>query len=72
VRGERSADRPGSGLGLFLVAQFAQFHGGTARYEVSERGGARFVVTLPRRPGQPSVGVGQQTGPPRNGDRLEL
>lgn len=72
VRGERSADRPGSGLGLFLVAQFAQFHDGAARYEVSERGGARFVVTLPRRPGQPSVGVGQQPSTPRNGDGLEL
>ena len=52
VRGERAADRPGTGLGLFLVQQFAQFHGGSARCLVSERGGARFVVTLPRRPGQ--------------------
>lgn len=54
VRGERAADRPGTGLGLFLVQQFAQFHGGTARCLTSERGGARFVVTLPRRPGQSS------------------
>ncbi len=52
VRGERAADRPGTGLGLFLVQQFAQFHAGSARCTVSERGGARFVVTLPRRPGQ--------------------
>lgn len=52
VRGERAADRPGTGLGLFLVQQFAQFHGGSARCLMSERGGARFVVTLPRRPGQ--------------------
>jgi PAS domain S-box-containing protein len=52
VRGERAADRPGTGLGLFLVQQFAQFHGGSARCLVSERGGARFVVNLPRRPGQ--------------------
>ena len=57
VRGERSADRPGTGLGLFLVQQFAQFHGGTARCLESTRGGARFVVTLPRRPGQLSAGV---------------
>lgn len=55
VRGDRAADRPGTGLGLFLVQQFAQFHGGTARCLVSERGGARFVVTLPRRPGQPAT-----------------
>ncbi len=52
VRGERTADRPGTGLGLFLVQQFAQFHGGTTRCIESERGGARFVVTMPRRPGQ--------------------
>ena len=57
VRGEKAADRPGTGLGLFLVQQFAQFHGGTARCLQSTRGGARFVVTLPRRPGQLSAGV---------------
>jgi PAS domain S-box-containing protein len=72
VRGEQSADRPGSGLGLFLVAQFAQFHSGSARYEVSPRGGARFVVSLPRRPGLPSVGVGQQTRSTSDRDGLEL
>ena len=48
VRGERSADRPGSGLGLYLVQQFAQFHGGRAWCEDVETGGVRFVVTLPR------------------------
>ncbi|MFN8023956.1 MAG: ATP-binding protein [Acidimicrobiales bacterium] len=58
VRGEKAADRPGTGLGLFLVQQFAQFHGGSARCLVSERGGARFVVTLPRRPGQLAVTAG--------------
>jgi PAS domain S-box-containing protein len=60
VRGERAADRPGTGLGLFLVQQFAQFHGGSARCLVSARGGARFVVTVPRRPGQTTaVGAGE-------------
>ena len=44
----------------------------SARYEVSPRGGARFVVSLPRRPGQPSVGVGQQPRPTGDGDGLEL
>ncbi len=53
VRGARSADRPGSGLGLYLVQQFAQFHGGRAWCEDGERGGARFVVTLPRTGGEP-------------------
>ena len=56
VRGERSADRPGTGLGLFLVQQFARFHGGSARCMPSERGGARFLVTLPRRPGTRTLG----------------
>lgn len=70
VRGERSADRPGTGLGLFLVQQFAQFHGGSARCEASARGGARFVVTLPRRPD--SVGVGKEPRPPRHRDSFEL
>lgn len=60
VRGEKASDRPGTGLGLFLVQQFALFHGGSARCMRSELGGARFVVTLPRRPGHDSVGVGQQ------------
>lgn len=72
VRGERSVDRPGTGLGLFLVQQFAQFHGGSVRCSRSERGGARFVVTLPRRPGAESAGVGQETRTPSDGDSLEL
>jgi len=60
VRGERAADRPGTGLGLFLVQQFAQFHGGSTRCMASERGGARFVVTMPRRPGQtPATRTGE-------------
>jgi len=49
VRGERSENRPGSGLGLYLVQQFAQFHGGRAWCEDAPDGGARFVVSLPRR-----------------------
>lgn len=56
VRGERSADRPGTGLGLFLVQQFARFHGGSARCMPSERGGARFLVTLPRQPDTQAFG----------------
>ena len=48
TRGAASAQTPGTGLGLFLVRRFAEFHGGTARYEHSARGGARFVVRFPR------------------------
>jgi PAS domain S-box-containing protein len=43
-----SADQPGSGIGLFLVRRFAEFHGGTVVCEDREGGGASFRVTLPR------------------------
>ena len=46
VRG--SADRPGTGIGLFLVRRFAEFHGGTATCTDRVGGGASFCVTLPR------------------------
>lgn len=45
-RGSTSA-RGGSGLGLALVAQQAQLHGGTARFEESTLGGARLVIEFP-------------------------
>lgn len=38
----------GVGLGLALVRQIASNHGGSARYEVRDGGGSRFVVELPR------------------------
>ena len=47
VRGHRT-DRPGSGIGLFLVREFAEHHGGAAVCVDRPGGGARFVVTLPR------------------------
>jgi signal transduction histidine kinase len=42
-----TASRSGSGLGLALVAQQAELHGGTAALEASRLGGTRLVVTLP-------------------------
>jgi two-component system, OmpR family, sensor histidine kinase PrrB len=42
-----TAARSGSGLGLALVAQQAELHGGTAALEASPLGGARLVLRLP-------------------------
>jgi signal transduction histidine kinase len=37
----------GMGIGLSLVQRFAELHGGSARIDDAEGGGARFVITLP-------------------------
>ena len=42
-----TASHSGSGLGLALVAQQAELHGGTAALEQSPLGGARLVLRLP-------------------------
>jgi two-component system, OmpR family, sensor histidine kinase PrrB len=42
-----TASRSGSGLGLALVAQQAELHGGTASLEASPLGGARLRLQLP-------------------------
>ncbi len=42
-----TASHSGSGLGLALVAQQAQLHGGTATLENSTLGGARLLLRLP-------------------------
>ena len=42
-----TASRSGSGLGLALVAQQAELHGGSAAMEGSPLGGARLVLRLP-------------------------
>lgn len=42
-----TASHSGSGLGLALVGQQAQLHGGTAALEDSPLGGARLVLRLP-------------------------
>ncbi|WP_019931376.1 HAMP domain-containing sensor histidine kinase [Nocardia sp. BMG111209] len=48
VRG-RDASKGGSGLGLALVAQQAQLHGGRACFDDGTLGGVRLVLTLPER-----------------------
>ena len=42
-----TAARSGSGLGLALVSQQAEIHGGTAALETSPMGGARLLLRLP-------------------------
>ncbi|MEH3143213.1 MAG: HAMP domain-containing sensor histidine kinase [Mycobacterium kyogaense] len=42
-----TASRSGSGLGLALVAQQAEIHGGTAALEHSPLGGTRLILRLP-------------------------
>jgi len=40
----------GVGLGLALVKQIAERHGGSVRCEAREGGGSRFVMVLPAAP----------------------
>jgi signal transduction histidine kinase len=46
ARGSAARHKIGTGLGLSLVAEHAQAHGGEAWVEDRPGGGARFVVTL--------------------------
>ena len=46
----RPGEPKGTGLGLALVEQHVQLHGGRIWVEDAPGGGARFVVELPRRP----------------------
>jgi PAS domain S-box-containing protein len=46
-RGPNAEGMPGSGIGLSLVARFAELHGGRAWVEPREGGGASFRVRLP-------------------------
>ena len=52
-RGKHLGDIPGTGLGLYLVVRIARWHGGEVLYERVERGGACFIVLLPREPSLP-------------------
>ena len=42
-------ETPGSGLGLSLVKQIAERHGGRVRCEARDGGGSCFVLALPQR-----------------------
>ncbi len=47
VRGAGGRSHEGSGIGLALVAELAELHGGTATATSTPGQGSRFVVTLP-------------------------
>jgi signal transduction histidine kinase len=49
---------PGTGIGLSLVARFAELHGGRAWVEDRDGGGASFRVFLPSGPGGAPAAVG--------------
>jgi PAS domain S-box-containing protein len=53
-KGTPGDDTPGSGIGLSLVARFAELHGGRAWVEDRKGGGASFRVFLPGRRPEPN------------------
>lgn len=52
-RSKESRTMPGSGLGLSIVRQVAERHGGRVTPSRSADGGARFCLSIPGRPDQP-------------------
>jgi signal transduction histidine kinase len=55
ARGAAAVHNGGSGIGLTIVRDVVESHGGSARVERSPVGGARFVVSLPIAAGVASV-----------------
>jgi signal transduction histidine kinase len=50
ARGRAAAHNGGSGIGLTIVREVVEAHGGRASVERAPTGGARFVVVLPLSP----------------------
>lgn len=67
VRGAQAARATGTGLGLSLVRQFAELHGGRVWIDDAAEGGARFVFVIPagevRDPRSEPVPTDGPTGP---------
>ena len=55
-----SAHAPGTGIGLSLVAMFADLHGGRAWVQDRDGGGASFRVFLPGDTADHRTGTGQR------------
>jgi two-component system sensor histidine kinase MprB len=66
-RSKESRTMPGSGLGLSIVRQVAERHGGTVRAGRGDEGGAAFWMTLPGS-AEPPVGVPSDHADPRAAD----
>jgi two-component system OmpR family sensor kinase len=61
----RSRTKGGSGLGMAIVAQIVQTHGGTVRFDSSVQDGTTVTVLLPARPPATQAWPGQQALPPQ-------
>ncbi|MFV1958409.1 MAG: sensor histidine kinase [Planctomycetota bacterium] len=51
----------GTGLGLYVVANIVEEHGGTVSAGEARSGGARFTILLPRRSGQGPAGAQRES-----------
>lgn len=60
----RSGNAGGSGIGLAVVRNFVELHGGTVRAESPESGGATFIVTIPKQ--SPAIAEGTDASIPQS------
>lgn len=69
VRLEESRSRPGSGLGLSLVAAVARLHGGTLRLTANDPG-LRAILSLPRKPAHNKPANSDRPGKTESADNV--